>query len=252
MIAAAKTQVEPGVYRQMPDAEYRAIDALSNSDLVAWAKGEQDKGIDPRNAIFGTAFHGIVLEPEVAKQKLVCLEPKQKRASYDGPDDMWVLTNSEYAKLMGCYHTVSGNKAAGIEPHPQLGPLMKLARSSRGNCEVVVVWIDERSGIKCKAKIDQITDNAVYDWKTTNSEPDSFSYSIGAFMYFVQAAHYLIGAKMCGVEVENFRFACVSKRKDKGHVGWIQEVSPDLMSAGIKTREILLGLYAKEQNNENQ
>ena len=244
MIAAAKTQVEPGIYRSMPDAEYRAIDALSNSDLVAWAKGEQDKEPDAKALILGTAFHAKVLEPDVAERKIVILKERQTRKSYDGPDGMWVLNNSQGKTLDACYESAT--------KHPQLSKLVGLAQADRSRCEVVVVWIDERSGIKCKAKIDQITDNAVYDWKTTNSEPDSFSYSIGAFMYFVQAAHYLIGAKMCGVEVENFRFACVSKRKDKGHVGWIQEVSPDLMSAGIKTREILLGLYAKEQNNENQ
>ena len=245
MIAAAKTKVEPGIYRSMPDHEYRAIDALSNSDLMAWAKGG-DSGIDPRNAIFGTAFHAIVLEPEVARAKLVCLEPKQKRSSYDGPEDNLVLTNSDYKKLMGCYQSV--------QEHDKLSKLMELARADRDKCEVVAVWQDE-TGLMCKAKIDQHTDSHLYDWKTTNSDPDSFGRSIGAFMYHVQAAHYMIGAKHCGIEVESFRFACASKRADKGHVCWLQEIDPDLMLAGIRTRSLFLNLYARygqETTNENQ
>jgi len=241
-----KANREPGVYRQMKDPDYRAIDALSNSDLMAWAKGEGVNTIDPRNAVFGTAFHAIVLEPDVASAKLVGLEPKQKRKDYDGPEDALVLTNSDYKKLMGCYDSV--------KEHPQLGKLMEMARADRDRCELVVVWIDELTGIKCKAKIDQVTDNYVWDWKTTNSDPDGFGYSIGAFMYHVQAAHYLIGAKACSLGPEKFRFACASKRADKGHVCWVQDVDTSLMCAGFKTREILMSLYAqhgKEQTNEN-
>jgi len=246
MSTLGNSQVEPGVYRSMPDADYRAIDALSNSDLMAWAKGEGANTIDPRNAVFGTAFHAIVLEPDVASAKLVGLEPKQKRKDYDGPEDALVLTNSDYKKLMGCYDSV--------KEHPQLGKLMEMARADRDRCELVVVWIDELTGIKCKAKIDQVTDNYVWDWKTTNSDPDGFGYSIGAFMYHVQAAHYLIGAKACSLGPEKFRFACASKRADKGHVCWVQDVDTSLMCAGFKTREILMSLYAqhgKEQTNEN-
>lgn len=244
MSTLGKTQVEPGVYREMPDAEYRAIDALSNSDLMAWAKGEGARAIDPRNAVFGTAFHAIVLEPEVAAVKLVGLEPKQKRSSYDGPEDAWVLTNSDYKKLMGCYQSV--------QEHEQLGKLMEMARADRSRCELSVVWVDELTGIKCKARIDQVTDNYVWDWKTTNSDPDGFGYSIGAFMYFVQAAHYLMGAKACGLGPDKFRFACASKRADKGHVCWVQDVETSLMCAGLKTREILMNLYAQHGQGTNQ
>jgi len=237
MIATAKTQVEPGIYRSMPDHEYRAIDALSNSDLTAWAKGEQDKGIDPRNAVFGTASHGIVLEPEVARQKLVCLEPKQKRSSYEGPEDMWVLTNSDYQKLMGCFES--------MKAHPQGGKLLDYARDNRDRCEVALVWICPTTGLKMKAKVDLLSDEWLYDLKTTQSDPDSFGYAIAAYLYLVQAAHYLIGAKECGLDVKGFRFACQCKRKDKGYPFWIHEVTPELLSAGIKMREVLVSLYAR-------
>ena len=221
----------------MPDSEYRAIDALSNSDLMAWAKGEGARQIDPRNAVFGTAAHGIAFEPDVAAAKLVGLEPRQKRSSYDGPDDMWVLTRSDYDKLMGCYNS--------MKDHPRGGKLLEYARANRDRCEVVLVWIDPATGIKMKAKIDCETDDWVYDLKTSQSDPDSFEYAIAAYLYSVQAAHYLVGAKECGLTASGFRFAVQCKRKDKGYPFWIQDVSPEMISSGLKVREILLGLYVK-------
>ena len=237
MIAAAKTKVEPGIYRSMPDHEYRAIDALSNSDLVEWARGEGARKIDPRAATFGSAFHMIVLEPEIAASKIVGLEPKQKRSSYEGPDDALVLTNSDYAKLMGCYQSV--------KTHPQLGELMKLARADRDRCELAVVWRDEQTGLLLKAKLDQHTDNWLWDWKTTNSCPDSFARSVGAFGYAMQAAGYLDGAKQSGIDVKGFRFACCSKRADKGHVCWVHELDEPWLVAGIQERRRLLTLYKR-------
>lgn len=237
MIASAKTKAELGLYHAMPDAEYRALDALSNSDLMAWAKGDEARQIDPRAAVFGTAFHAVVLEPDVAKSKLVCLEPRQKRNSYEGGEDMLVLTNSDYQKLMGCYKSV--------QEHDTLSKLMELARSNRDRCEIVAVWRDDLTGIMCKAKIDQVTDKAVYDWKTTQGDPDTFGKSISAFGYHVQAAHYLTGARAAGLPGEEFRFACASKRADKGHVCWMQGIDEDMLTAGFKTREMLMKLYSR-------
>ena len=237
MIAAAKTQVEPGVYRQMPDAEYRAIDALSNSDLVAWAKGEQDKGIDPRNALLGTSAHGIILEPDVALQKIVCLEPKQKRSSYEGPEGMWVHTHSEYATLMGCYQSAKA--------HPAFSQIIAHARANRDMCELVVVFPCPHTGILRKSKLDMHTAKWLYDIKTTNSDPDSFKYSIVKFAYQVQAATYLQAAEYAGLGVEGFRFACMSKRKDKGNPCWIEDISDVLVIAGRQENERLMNLYSR-------
>lgn len=245
MIATAATiKIEPGIYRNVPDAEYRQMDALSNSDLVAWVK---PRDIDPKTAEFGSAFHAAVLEPEVAREKIVALEPRQKRSDYGVTDDKWVMTNSDYRKLVGMVDAV--------KQHPTLGKLLEMARAQREQCEVVAVWRDPEFDVLCKAKLDFHTDDWLYDWKTTGSDPDSFAQSVGAFAYHLQAAHYLAGARACGLEVKGFRFACACKRPDKGHVCWLYELEESWMVAGLQERRRLMTLYTRyanqEQPNEN-
>lgn len=237
MSTLRNSTVEPGTYRSMPDAEYRAIDALSNSDLMAWANGEGAKKIDERNARVGTAAHAMVLEPEVAATKIVGLAPKQKRASYDGPDDMLVLSHSEYQTVEGCYE--SGLK------HPQFSQIIKHAHANRDMCELAVVFTCPHTGILRKAKLDMHTDEWLYDIKTTQSDPDKFAASIANFAYHVQAATYLQASRAAGLELKGFRFAPMCKRKDMGYPCWIQEIDNDLLRAGWKENERLMGLYAR-------
>lgn len=231
MIAA--NNVTPGIYRGMPDTEYRAIPAVSKSDLDAWAIGRE---IDPHVAEFGTAFHTAILEPDLIDATINALPPGGKRA--DAPQDgRIVLTNSDYKKLLGM--------VASVKEHPELSQLREMAHADRSRCELVLVWIDEETGLLCKAKADQVTDLWLYDWKTTGSDMDGFSKSVGAFFYHVQAAHYLSGAKACGLEVQGFRFACVCKRADKGHPCWLYEMDESWLLAGMRTLRVMLNLYAR-------
>lgn len=237
-------KIAPGIYREMPDAEYREIDALSNSGLIAWAKGDGGDTIKRSNADFGTAFHAVVLEPDVAASRIVRLQPKQQRKSYVGPDDALVFTNSEYIKLMGCYES--------FKDHPQCGRILEAARADRPNCEVVLVWEDESTGLLCKARVDFVTDNAVYDIKTSSSDPDSFPKSIAAFGYACQGAHYLSGAAACGLPARVFRFAVSCKRGDKGHVSWVHELGETEALHGQVERARLLNLYSRFGKESHQ
>lgn len=240
MIAAAKTKVEPGIYRSMPDHEYRAIDALSNSDLMAWAKGDDADSIDQQVADLGSAFHAIIGEPEVAAQKIVRLEPKQRWKDHQ-QEGMWVITYSKYETLHGCYKS--------FMDHPECGKVAEYARENRDKCEVVIVWVDERTGLLCKMKLDLHTDDWLYDHKTTQKGPDDFIRAVASYGYDCQAAHYLAGAMSAGLRPKGMRFTCASKRKDWGYPCWITEISDEKniewLIAGQKQRERLMGLYAK-------
>lgn len=247
MIAAAKTKATPGVFHAMPDAEYRALDALSNSDLMAWAKGEAMGKIDERNARIGTAVHAKILEPEVAKAKIVGLAPKQKRASYEGPDDVWVFSYSEHQTVEGCYESALS--------HPDYSQIIKHAHANRNMCELAVVWECPHTGILRKALLDLHTDAWLYDIKTTQSDMDDFEKSIIKFFYHIQAATYLQASRAAGLELKGFRFAPICKRKDMGFPCWIQEIDESLLRAGWKDNELLMNLYARygqETTNENQ
>ncbi|MDB4261667.1 PD-(D/E)XK nuclease-like domain-containing protein [bacterium] len=229
--------MNPGLYKSMEDSEYRAIDALSNSDLMAWAKGEGAGKINPRAALLGTGLHAKILEPDVAAAKIVGLEPKQRRSSYEGGEGMWVYTNSEYATLMGCY--------ASAKQHPEMSQIITYAGGHRDHCELVVVWACPHTGVLRKAKLDMHTDEWLYDIKSTRSDHDSFKYSIVNFAYNVQGATYLQAAKHAGLELNGFRFACISKRDDMGYPCWIEQLDEMLAIAGAKENERLMTLYAR-------
>lgn len=236
----------PGIYPNMKDSDYRAIDAVSNSDLTAWANG---RTIDPKVANWGSAMHAAILEPEVARQKVVGLEPGEKRASHPLADseDAWVLTNSEYRALVGTIDS--------IKQHPLLAKLRDMAVADRSRCEVVLIARDDETGLLLKGKVDQYTDKSLVDWKSTSSDPEGFEYGVGKYLYNMQAAFYMELAQLCGMEREQYLLACACKRPDKQHVCWLHKVDGPMLTAGYATRRILLNLYARhgqEQRNVHQ
>lgn len=220
----------------MPEDEYRALPAISNSDLLKWVSAST---IEPKVADFGSAFHAIINDPASAKAKIVALAPREKYVPHEGK---YVMVASDYVKLKGMYQAIA--------EHPVWSKLMHASREKPDNCEAALVWVHEPTGITLKARIDFFTDDWLYDFKSTGSDPDGFGECIAAFGYAQQAAMYLAGAQACGLTARGFRFACSSKRPDKGHVCWIEEVSETDLRHGRKSMETLLTLY-KRYEHEN-
>ena len=54
----------PGIYPDLEDEVYRALDAISHSDLRKWAGHEPPK--DLRALVIGQAFHAVLTRPEYA------------------------------------------------------------------------------------------------------------------------------------------------------------------------------------------
>lgn len=232
--------LEPGIYRNMPDEEYRRVQAVSKSDLDKWCDPARD--IDPRNALMGTVFHAAILEPRVLKEKLVVCESRRgsnawKAAEEAGPDK-WVVTTGEYDTLKGTI--------ASVREHPQAGPVRKLAAEKSGDTELVLVWRDEASGVLCKCKMDQATSRTQIDWKTTGMyDSEKSPIAIATYGYDAQAAHYSAGYLATVGEVKPFVFIFASKRKDKGHPVWIHPATETEMLRGQRTMKQLLALFAR-------
>lgn len=237
MIAKSATIPAPGIYHDMDDDVYRAIPAVSKSDLDKWALGRE---IDPRTALIGTAFHAAILEPEIAKGKIAVCEARRNSNAWkefvEANPDKWVLTKKEYSTIVGM--------VGSVKEHPEVGKLREMGRANQKMTELVSIWQDEETGVMCKAKIDFASDNRIYDWKSTGSDREGFAKSIGAFGYHVQAAHYM-EAWAAHHDALPFGFICCGKRADWQHPCWWFEIEEAWVLAGRQTRKQLLSLFAR-------
>lgn len=78
-----------------------------------------------------------------------------------------------------------------------------------GNVEVAMKWIDPRTGLLCKGRIDFLSKDGstVYDWKTTREGGFAdFCYHLERYRYHWQQAFYTMGAEVLDVKIESFFF----------------------------------------------
>ena len=86
-----------------------------------------------------------------------------------------------------------------------------------GESELSIVWIDEKTNLRCKARIDKQTPGALGDLKTAQaSKPDEFEWAIWQRGYHRQAAFYLDGWNCLASQglcepAKEFRFVAVNK-----------------------------------------
>ena len=233
--------LDPGIYRDMPDADYRRVCAISKSDLDKWADPTRD--INPRNALMGTVFHAAILEPDIAREKvLVFSETRRGTKAWDACEaenpGKWVITPGEFDTIKGT--------VASVKAHPQASRVRQHAIDNPTGTELVLVWRDESSGVLCKCKIDDATPKVVVDWKTTGMyDASKSSEAIATYGYDGQGAHYSNGYFASFNEVKPFVFIFASKRKDKGHPVWVHHASEAEMLSGQRSIKQLLALFAR-------
>lgn len=232
--------LEPGIYRNMPDDEYRRVCAVSKSDLDKWA--DPDREIDPRNALMGTVFHAAILEPDIARDRVMVCEHRRNSKAWlevvDANPAKWVLTTGEFDAIKGT--------VASVREHPQASKARQHALDHPDNTEMVLVWRDEDSGLLCKCKIDDVTEKVVIDWKTTGMyDAEKSSEAIATYGYDAQGAHYSAGYFALFGEAKPFAFIFASKRKDKGHPVWVHKASEAEMLSGQRSMKQLLSLFAR-------
>jgi len=172
---------------------------------------------------FGRAFHIALLEPDKLEAS-IAIAPECDRRTKDGKATWEAflissqgkipLTQRDAEQIVRMRHAVFSN--------PEAASLLRLP----GRNEQAIRWVDQSTGIKCRAKIDKLTtDGVVIDLKTTQDvSPAEFSKSAFNYGYDRQAAFYLDGAdrlRQIGVLTEGkgerhheghpFFFICVSK-----------------------------------------
>ena len=162
----AKEAPKPGIYTDLPDPEYREMQALSHSDLRQWISGHKATG---RALVLGTAFHERMLQPHIARGKYTVTEEEHDLRTAEGKAAMLKaeLDTKKIALRPSEAQMLKMMRQSVVEH-----PLGKAIVDSSGDVEVSAVA--ELDGVLCKCRIDKIHPGkkgpVLVDLKTTGCE----------------------------------------------------------------------------------
>jgi hypothetical protein len=210
---------KPGLYPDLDEAAYRAqIDWLSVSGAKKLlppscpAKFKATLGVEEHRPQFdvGKAFHTKMLGdgPEV-----VVVDADSWRSA-----DARLARDAAYAAgkvpLLAAEAAAVDAMAAAVHAH-DVAPLL----FTGGAAEVSAFWIDEATGVKCKARFDYLPDKQpdrrliVPDLKSAvSADPGEFARAAARFGYVMQQCHYSSALRHLGVDDDPaFLFVVVEK-----------------------------------------
>lgn len=206
--------MKPGIYRNMPDVEYHAADAVNRGSVVQyaadpaeWAAGKEASDADALR--FGRAVHTAVLEPELYDPSVVAIKSTSTKTFKEALSEhagRLVLTEDEFDQV--------GHMARAVREHEGAQALL-----SGGETEVSYFWEDGETGLLCKARLDYRGRGYAVDLKTTGNPVSAFSKSVYSYDYDIQAAFYLDGANELEEQpLEVFYFVVVQKPPRYGDI----------------------------------
>lgn len=190
----------PGFYLDLPFDVYRKIDAVNASFLKAATSPKHAKhyreSADNDTAARGMlrSAHALMFEPHNFMRDFCWYGGKRdkRQKAYQAH----LAENAGKTTLT----TTEIDNAAGMGMaawrHPVTGPVLA---DERRMCEVTVIWLDEATGLLCKARFDQVvvTDSEVVitDGKGVgSSDTDAVGRQAMKLQWLMQAAHYVAAA----------------------------------------------------------
>jgi hypothetical protein len=127
---------------------------------------------------------------------------------------------------------------AALRSHPHAPKLL-----TGGEAEKTLVWVDDATGVLCRAKADWLRPDGIVDCKSCDKADDgSLTKSVWNFGYYVQAAFYLRGFRACFPGVEPF-FAFISTEKDAPYLTQVFQLSDRALAYGDRKCAEALEIY---------
>lgn len=216
----------PSVYyaRRLDVANHTGLTKLGKSPAhFKWWVDHPEDDEESEALAFGKAFHCATLEPDVFDHAYVVIPAnapsrptiRQRKAKNPAADtrralDWWALFDSDNKGRL----PISGNDYERVR---------RMAESARSHSKAVagllsggiregtIRWVDEETGLQCKARLDNHEPGVfMLDLKKTrDASPEGFARSITHYEYDQQAAHYCAGGQAIGKLPRHFIFlAC--------------------------------------------
>jgi len=248
--------VNPGIYPGVPMAEYHRWPGVNFSKLKLFERSPahaREEMLHPKESTdaqaLGTAVHSAVLEPDrFAVEYVVGLE-RGRKSKID--KNVWAEFEAKHPEAL-ILDVADSEVCRGISAAVWAHPVMRELLTSKGASEVCVVWDDEATGLRCKARIDRLGVvggwSIVADLKTagdglTDASPGGFSTACARYLYHVQAAHYLAGVRALHDRERKFwHLAC---EKSAPFACAVYELSEGALAQGEQQRQRWLHRFAE-------
>lgn len=196
----------------------------------------------------GTLIHTLLLEPEKFEEDYVV-------------GDFSVRRGKEYEKLLTDNPTKTIITRAEYEESEkireafnfQMNTNKDLAALMEGTKELSFYWEDEKTGVKCKVRPDNITPGGVIvDLKTTwNASYDQFQKQMVDLGYWISAAYYLKGVRETFKQTKKpdilpvcHTFKIVAVETKAPYPVAIYEIGPKALDEGAKYCDRALEIFA--------
>jgi hypothetical protein len=222
-----------GIHRHVPWDAYRALPYISNSSLglVTRSMAHYRHGLDaerePTEAMrAGSFIHCGVLEPLAVPARYAVMprfELEVRRP--DGSEYEKPKLSKAYQEAVAEFEYANRDKEVVTQDlyDDLLGMAAVLVASERareylrGDTEVTIVWDDEETGLRCKARLDVLNEAAprITDFKTTEYPPD-FQWVIHRFAYHRQSAFYADGYETLTGRTPEFCIVAADKQRPYG------------------------------------
>lgn len=240
---------EPGIYTGISFDEYLTWEAVNNtllrtiaSQSPAHAKAYKDNPPEPTPALsFGNGLHCLALEPDKFDKRYAIAPICDKRTK---------VGKETWAKFQ---ESVNGKKIITAEDYNLMQFMAEAIQKQaihrfieKGEAEICIVWIDKKTDLLCKARIDYLhREQAILiDLKsTTNASPDSFSRAAVNYGYWQQSGWYCDGWKTLTGDMPAFVFLAAEKSIPFAVAAY--EMPDEGIIAGRRTYRAALKIYAE-------
>jgi len=191
--------------------------------------------------VLGQAIHMAILQPDLFRQCYVRrpeldLRTKAGREALEALQkehpSATILTPEQYDTCLAIRDAVWSHRIAN--------------KLLQGQMELSAVWRDPWFGVLCKGRFDCVPTGlgVIADVKSVNdASPRTMQRFIYGYGTYLQAAHYMIGAKQLGVEVDYFVLIAVEKEPPYG-IG-IYNIRGDALMAGEEELARLLRTWSE-------
>lgn len=211
---------KPGIHQDVPEDQYHAWDAVNASKLKLLARtpahARQEVLFPPEPSPakeLGTAVHKAILEPDLFRELYVPI-PKIDRRSKKGKEEWKAFeeAHKDNERLPQDDYDICLGMTESVWKHPQAREIL----SGKGVNELSIVWVDETTGLLCKARIDRLTmlgqwPVAVDVKSTRDASKGLFRRDVANFGYHVSAAFYLQGLEAVAPTSRRFLWIAVEK-----------------------------------------
>lgn len=211
-----------GIHKNIPIADYLALDALSSTQLGWFAKSPRhyrylmdhpaEADPDTDSTALGSAVHTAALEPELFAATY-CLEPdpsevapdaKSPRATNAYKAAVTLLRESGQIVLKAPQFAQVTQMADRIMSY---GPAARLLAKCPGR-ELTLSW--RRDGLRpCRGRADVLGDGVLADIKTTRSLRKFSPFAVTQYAYHRQMAWYADGLRRLGLEIKLVYFIVI-------------------------------------------